>query len=49
MTWIGHTLRGNDLIRKAIEGQIEEARTIGRPRVNIMLDELIGNGTYTWN
>ena len=44
-TWIGHTLRGNDLIRTAIEGQIEGARTRGRPRVN-MLDEIIGNGTY---
>ena len=33
-SWIGHTLRGNDLIRTAIEGQIEGARTRGRPRVN---------------
>ena len=38
-TWIRHTLRGNDLIRTAIEGLIEGARTRGRPRVN-MLDEL---------
>ena len=43
--WIGHILRGNVLIRTAIEGQIEGTRTRGRPRVN-MLDEIIGNGTY---
>ena len=33
-SWIGHTLRRNDLIRTAIEGQIEGAITRGRPRVN---------------
>ena len=44
-SWIGHILRGNDMIRITIEGQIEGQRTRGRPRVS-MLDELIGNGTY---
>ena len=44
-SWIGHIIRGNNLIRTAIEGQIEGTRTRGRPRSS-MLDELMRNGTY---
>jgi len=40
--WIGHIIRGNELLQNVIEGQIEGKRERGRPR-NGMLDKVIGN------
>ena len=45
-SWIEHILRGSKLITTAIEGHLEGSKTRGRPRIS-MLDELIGNGSYT--
>lgn len=35
--WIGHTLRGDNLVKTVIEGKMEGKRTRGRPR-QMMLD-----------
>ncbi len=44
--WIGHILRGNEVLRNIIEGQIEGKRGKGRPS-NGMLDKLIQDGGYS--
>jgi len=42
--WIGHTLRGDNLVKTVIEGKMEGKRTRGRPR-QMMLDwMMIKNG-----
>jgi hypothetical protein len=41
--WIDHTLRGDSLLRTAIEGRMEGKRTIGRPR-QMMLDWMMTDG-----
>ena len=39
--WIGHSIRGEGLLKEVIKGRMEGNRTRGRPRKG-MLDELIG-------
>ena len=41
--WIGHTLRGDSLLRMVIEGKMEGRRTRGRPR-QMMLDWMMTDG-----
>ena len=41
--WIGHTLRGNSLLRTAHEGKVEGKRTRGKPRIK-MLDRIMTEG-----
>ena len=43
--WIGHVLRGDGMLRSAIEGKMEGNRTRGRKRVG-MLDGLMGEEGY---
>jgi len=38
--WIGHVLRGDGLLKEAIEGRMEGSKPRGRPRLG-MLDDLI--------
>jgi hypothetical protein len=42
--WIGHVLQGEGLMRDVMEGRMEDKRSRGRPRTE-MLDDLIGK-TY---
>jgi hypothetical protein len=43
--WIGHVLRGEGMMKDAIEGRIEGLRCVGRPRQS-MLHELMEEGSY---
>ena len=43
--WIGHMLRGDELLRKVIEGKMEGKRTRGRKRKG-MLDILLEEEDY---
>ena len=43
--WIGHTLRGDSLLRTVIEGKMMGRRTRGRPR-QMMLDWMMTDGSY---
>ena len=44
-SWIGHVLRGEGMMKDAIEGGIEGMRCVGRPRQS-MLHELMEDGSY---
>src|ERR1700733_9441031 len=44
--WIGHTLRGESLLRMVIEGKMEGKRTRGRPR-QMMLHWMMVDGFQT--
>ena len=41
--WIGDILRGNSLLRTALEGKMEGKRTRGKPRIE-MLDRIMTEG-----
>ena len=41
--WIGHTLRGDSMLRTILEGKMEGKRTRGRPR-QMLLDWMMTNG-----
>ena len=41
--WIGHTLRGDSILRTMMEGKMEGKRTRGRPR-QMLLDWMMTNG-----
>ena len=41
--WIGHTLRGDSILRTILEGKMEGKRTRGRPR-QMLLDWMMTNG-----
>ena len=41
--WIGHTLRGESLVRTVIEGKMKGRKTRGRPR-QMMLDWMMKDG-----
>ena len=41
--WFGHILRGASLVKKVIEGQMEDER--GKPRI-MMLDDIKADQTY---
>ena len=43
--WVGHVLRGEDLMREVMEGRIAGKETRGRPRKG-MLDEFLTNESY---
>ena len=43
--WIGHILRGEEMLRKIIEGKIEGKRGRGRKRIQ-MLNDLKKRGNY---
>ena len=45
--WIGHVLRGNDMLIDALEGRMMGKRGRGRPRIG-MLDELM-EGSFEKN
>ena len=43
--WIGHTMRGDGLMKEVMEGKMEGKRGRGRKRID-MIDELMENKQY---
>ena len=35
--WIGHVVRGDGLLKLVIEGRMEDKRSMGRPRMGMMV------------